>query len=116
MDHHESYGVVRPEDREAPLMEVFASLQGEGKYVGQPQVFLRLLGCPLRCGWCDTPGSWKVRDGAQVRVRTAAGPQAFDAWATPLEALGLVGLVEPGEPRPISITGGEPRQWRLIMI
>jgi len=41
----------------APVLEVFASIQGEGAYVGEPQVFLRLRGCPLRCAWCDTPGS-----------------------------------------------------------
>ena len=97
--------------REAPVMEVFASLQGEGKYLGQPQVFLRLAGCPLRCAWCDTPGSWKVREGAKVRISGVEEVRKADAWATPLEALTWVGEVEPGEPRPISITGGEPLLW-----
>ena len=36
------------------LTEIFASIQGESTRVGLPTVFVRLTGCPLRCGWCDT--------------------------------------------------------------
>ncbi len=97
-------------------MEVFASIQGEGLYVGQPQVFLRLAGCPLRCTWCDTPGSWKLRDGATARVMTPEGPLREEAWATPLQALTYIGAVEPREPRTVSITGGEPLVWPEFLL
>ena len=36
------------------ITEIFHSIQGESSYVGQPCVFIRLTGCPLRCTWCDT--------------------------------------------------------------
>ncbi|MBS3963439.1 MAG: 7-carboxy-7-deazaguanine synthase QueE [Methylomonas sp.] len=36
------------------LSEIFYSLQGETNTVGLPTVFIRLTGCPLRCGYCDT--------------------------------------------------------------
>ena len=36
------------------ITEIFYSLQGESSRVGWPTVFIRLTGCPLRCGYCDT--------------------------------------------------------------
>jgi 7-carboxy-7-deazaguanine synthase len=45
------------------IHEIFYSLQGETRTVGLPTVFVRLTGCPLRCGYCDTAyaftgGNW----------------------------------------------------------
>ncbi len=41
------------------ISELFYSIQGEGKLVGVPSVFIRVSGCNLRCTWCDTPyASW----------------------------------------------------------
>ncbi len=81
-------------------MEVFASIQGEGAYVGEPQVFLRLRGCPLRCRWCDTPDSWAPD--------SVVGARPEPGSATPFQAACWVAAVEPGRPRTVSVTGGEP--------
>jgi len=36
------------------LVEIFESLQGEGRNTGRPCIFLRFAGCNLACPWCDT--------------------------------------------------------------
>lgn len=38
----------------ARIKEVFASIQGEGPYIGAKQLFIRFCDCNLRCHYCDT--------------------------------------------------------------
>lgn len=68
------------------LVEVFESLQGEGRNTGRPCVFVRFAGCNLRCPWCDT----------DVAKR----------FALPLE--GLVAEIAQYRPKSVILTGGEP--------
>ena len=39
----------------ANISEIFQSIQGEGKYAGASQVFVRFFECNMHCAWCDTP-------------------------------------------------------------
>jgi 7-carboxy-7-deazaguanine synthase len=50
------------------IVEIFYSLQGEGRLAGMPSVFVRLAGCPLRCKWCDTKYAWPSRCGEQLGI------------------------------------------------
>jgi 7-carboxy-7-deazaguanine synthase len=54
---------IIPTQKKMNISEIFVSIQGEGRYVGHPSIFIRTSGCNLRCRWgtsgCDTPyTSW----------------------------------------------------------
>lgn len=70
------------------IHEIFHSLQGESTRVGLPTVFVRLTGCPLRCGYCDT--AYAFQGGANMSLEQI------------LERVAGYGA------RYVTVTGGEP--------
>ncbi len=71
------------------ITEVFLSLQGESRTVGLPTVFVRLTGCPLRCGYCDTTyafqgGQWMNLDDVVTEVASHKSPYVTITGGEPL--------------------------------
>lgn len=52
------------------ISEIFYSIQGEGKTMGIPSIFVRLGGCNLLCGGKGTIQDKKLHDGATWRCDT----------------------------------------------
>jgi len=78
------------------VAEIFHSIQGEGATAGAPAVFVRLQGCSVGCGWCDTKYSW---DPAAGRAAT------FDEVLSEVAAFPC---------RRVVVTGGEPLESPLF--
>jgi len=83
--------VVAARALQAPVLEIFASRQGEGVAVGDDHVFVRFGGCNLVCDYCDTPESIPASAGRRRTVN-----DVLDA----INRLAPAGTV--------SLTGGEP--------
>lgn len=68
--------------------EIFISIQGEGRTMGLPTVFVRLSGCNLDCNWCDT--RYAEEGGSEMTVEEViAGVNGYRT-------------------RHVCVTGGEP--------
>ena len=74
------------------ITEIFYSLQGESSTVGLPTVFVRLTGCPLRCGYCDSEYAFY-------------GGERLDLDQ-------ILAQVAQFNPRYVCVTGGEPLAQR----
>lgn len=80
-----------PESRAGMLKitEIFHSLQGEARQCGLPTVFVRLTGCPLRCGYCDSAyafhgGEWMHFDSILEQISKHGTPHVCVTGGEPL--------------------------------
>ncbi len=75
---------------------IWDTIQGEGPFAGRPAVFVRLFGCNLQCGGCDT--DYTSRN------------QRYE----PQQLLEAIRNVSPIADRLIVLTGGEPFRQNII--
>ncbi len=98
------------------LIEIFSSIQGEGKYVGCRQIFVRLSGCNLHCAYCDT----NFHRADFCKVETQAGSMNFSQIKNPVSAEKVAEIIknfhEQIPAHSVSFTGGEPLlHWKFIL-
>ena len=73
------------------VIEIFASIDGEGSRQGLLTTFLRLHDCNIRCSYCDTTYSYGI-----------------DSVFTEMTAAEVANVIESFGNHRITITGGEP--------
>ena len=73
------------------VIEIFASIDGEGSRQGLLTTFLRLHDCNIRCSYCDTTYSYGI-----------------DSVFTEMTAAEVANVIESLGNHRITITGGEP--------
>lgn len=76
------------------LVEIFESLQGEGRNAGRPCVFIRFAGCNLKCPWCDTDVSRRFSLSLDELVAEAKGFRARSVVLTGGEPTTVDGMPE----------------------
>jgi len=87
------------------LVEIFESLQGEGRNAGRPCVFIRFAGCNLSCPWCDTDVKKRFTLSLDDLMKEIAGlnpqPSTLNSQPSTLNP-------QPSTVKSVILTGGEP--------
>lgn len=94
----------------AKIAEIFESIQGEGLLIGSRSVFVRFIGCNLRCTYCDTPASWQESDHCFIADSCGHTGNGYRV-RNPLQSHDVYTAVARYNSKWISFTGGEPLLW-----
>ena len=81
------------------VIEIFASIDGEGSRQGLLTTFLRLHDCNIRCSYCDTTYSYGI-----------------DSVFTEMTAAEVANVIESLGNHRITITGGEPLLQEVAVV
>lgn len=84
----------------AKVSEIFSSIQGEGKYAGVKQVFVRFFGCSLACLWCDTLFARRGEENFCLLSVEQVLRRVRQLW---------------DKTHSVSLTGGEPLQQKAFI-
>ncbi len=76
------------------INSIYRASEGEGIFVGRPQVFVRYQGCAVGCLNCDSKDTWEFSDSSA---------QSLDLILNQVYEEGFQGSI-----KNVSITGGDP--------
>ena len=91
------------------ISEIFSSVQGEGKYVGCRQLFIRFIGCNINCPYCDTDEF--AHNKVPCELETIVDYDGELKFANPIDLSDILPYIKYRLQKPhhsISLTGGEP--------
>ena len=92
-------------NKNANIIEIFSSIQGEGPYIGYRQIFIRFAGCNLSCDYCDTP--FHAQEFCNIQKT-----ESSEKLKNPVSVEQLLDVtlkqVQHDNCHGISLTGGEP--------
>ncbi len=81
---------------------IAGTIQGEGKYAGEPSIFIRTQGCNLRCIWSGEDGRPQICDTSHTSF------YAFGGIKMSVEEILAIINQNRGEIHHVVLTGGEP--------
>lgn len=90
----------------ARIIEIFLSIQGEGLWMGKPQVFVRFHGCKLNCSYCDTPRTHHLIH--EARIEYPPYSKKFERHDLLFSIDELSQTISRFGVNSLAITGGEP--------
>ena len=101
--------------------EIFHSIQGEGKNIGRPSVFIRTSLCNLHCIWCDTDYTWNWENTRFKHVKDNNPDYKkfnINEMILHISIDEIYKLVKKTECKSIVLTGGEPmlQQEELVAL
>lgn len=89
-----SYPLISQFMKTYPVNEMFYTWQGEGIHAGRAAFFVRLHGCPIKCPWCDSAGTWH--------------PKYVPSNVTRMTAAEIGKAARETDAQFVVVTGGEP--------
>lgn len=91
--------------------EIFYTIQGEGKSLGKPSIFVRTSLCNLHCVWCDTDYTWNWSGTRFSHVNDKNKDyQKFNKseWIAEVSTKEALNKIRSFPCKNVVLTGGEP--------